>query len=87
MTRAERAMLVRNRHLQQLLPNEQRFVEYVLNVYESEGEKELSQENLSSLIRLKYRTMKDAQREIGTADKIVHEYLDLQKELYGDTNR
>ena len=82
MTRLERSGIVREFYFEQLDNNERDFVEFVLKTYETEGENELSMENLSSLVRLKYHSMKDAETALGDAREIVHDYLELQKELY-----
>ena len=82
MTRFERSGLVREYYLEQLNANEREFVEFILKTYEAEGENELSMQNLRSLVNLKYHTMKDAEAKLGTPAEIVHDYLELQKELY-----
>lgn len=82
ITRVERSQLVRNYYLEQLEPEQQEFVRFVLNAYERDGEKELSLENLTGLIRLKYQTMRDATEHLGGAEEIVEDYLEMQKELY-----
>jgi type I restriction enzyme R subunit len=82
MTRLERAGIVREYYLKQLDDNEKEFVKFVLKTYETEGENELSLENLSTLVRLKYHTMKDAVARLGRAEEIVEDYLELQRELY-----
>ena len=82
MSRLERAGLVREFYLDQLDDNERNFVEFVLKTYETAGENELSMENLSSLVRLKYHSTKDAEKQLGSAREIVRDYLELQRELY-----
>lgn len=82
MTRVERAGIVREYYLEQLDTAEREFVRFVLDTYEKQGENELSMQNLTSLVRLQYKTMRDATSVLGSADEIVHDYLELQKELY-----
>jgi type I restriction enzyme R subunit len=82
MTRVERAGIVREYYLEQLDDNEREFVSFILDTYEKRGEKELSMQNLTSLVSLHYRTMRDATTVLGSADQIVHDYLELQSELY-----
>ncbi len=82
MTRVERAGIVREYYLEQLDDSEREFVKFVLGVYEKEGENELSMQNLTSLVNLKYKTMRDATSALGSAEEIVNDYLELQKELY-----
>jgi type I restriction enzyme R subunit len=82
MTRVERAGIVREYYLEQLDDNEREFVGFILDTYEKQGENELSMQNLTSLVRLRYRTMRDATSLLGSADEIVDDYLELQTELY-----
>lgn len=82
ITRLERASIVRDYYLEQLNEGEREFVEFVLGTYEVQGENELSLENLSTLVRLKYKTMKDAVERLGRAEEIVQDYLEVQCELY-----
>ncbi|MDN5275241.1 MAG: putative repair helicase RadD [Candidatus Saccharibacteria bacterium] len=82
MTRYERALIIRNYYLEQLEEGERDFVSFVLDTYEKSGENELSMENLRGLVQLKYRTMPDAVKHLGSAQEIVHDYLELQHELY-----
>lgn len=82
MTRVERAGIVREYYLEQLNDSEREFVRFVLGMYEEQGENELSMQNLTSLIRLQYQTMRDATAQLGSAEEIVGDYLQLQQELY-----
>lgn len=82
MTRIERAGIVREYYLDQLEDSEREFIEFVLKMYEVEGENELSLENLKPLIHLKYHTLKDAMAKLGEPSHIMSEYLELQRELY-----
>jgi len=82
MTRGERAGLVREYYMEQLDESEREFVSYVLDTYEKIGENELTLQNLSTLVRLKYKTMKDAVARLGKAEDIVEDYLEMQRELY-----
>jgi type I restriction enzyme R subunit len=82
MTRAERADLVREYYLEQLDDNEKEFVLFILDTYEKAGEKELSMDNLTRLIELKYRTTNEGMSILGEAQEIVNDYLELQKEIY-----
>lgn len=85
MTRIERAGLVREYYLDQLDDNEREFVLFVLDTYERDGENELSLHKLKSLVNLKYQTVRDAEKKLGGASEIVHDYLELQRELYAAT--
>jgi type I restriction enzyme R subunit len=82
MTRHERAAIIRGFYLEQLDTEAREFVEFVLDTYEKSGENELSMENLRELVQLKYRTMPDAVKRLGSPEEIVKDYLELQHELY-----
>ena len=82
MTRYERSRVVREYYLDQLDTNERDFVDFVLSVYERDGEKELTMEKLKNLVSIKYHTLHDAERVLGSAQEIVHDYLEIQRELY-----
>jgi type I restriction enzyme R subunit len=82
MSRHERAGLIREYYLDQLEEDERDFVTFVLDTYEKSGENELSMENLRGLVQLKYRTMPDAIKHLGSPEEIVTDYLELQRELY-----
>ncbi len=82
MTRVERAGIVREYYLEQLGDNEREFVKFILDTYERDGENELSMQKLKGLVSLKYHTLRDAEVKLGTAQEIVHDYLDLQRNLY-----
>lgn len=82
MSRHERARIIRDYYLDQLEEDERDFVTFVLDTYEKSGENELSMENLRGLVQLKYRTMPDAIKHLGSPEEIVADYLELQRELY-----
>jgi type I restriction enzyme R subunit len=82
MTRSERAGIIRNYYLEQLDDETREFVTFVLDTYEKSGENELSMENLRELVQLKYRTMPDAVKRLGSPEDIVKDYLEFQHELY-----
>ena len=81
-TRQER---VDERRLSVLSPyNEklQGFLEFVLGQYVDQGVGELAEEKLPTLVELKYSTMKDATRELGTPSEIRESFVGFQKGLY-----
>ena len=61
---------------------EKEFVLFILDTYEKAGEKELSMENLTRLLELKYHTTNEGMSILGEAQEIVKDYLELQKEIY-----
>lgn len=87
MTRYERASIIRDYYLNQLEDGEREFVSFVLDTYEKSGENELSMENLRGLVQLKFNTMPDAVKKLGSAEEIVNDYLQLQHELYAATSQ
>lgn len=82
MTRTERAGILREYYLEQLDENEREFVSFILDLYEQRGEGELQMKNLTGLVKLHYRTMRDATDVLGSAKEIAEDYLDMQRELY-----
>ncbi len=82
MTRTERAGILREYYLEQLDENEREFVSFILDLYEQRGEGELKMKNLTGLVKLHYRTMRDATGVLGSAKEIAEDYLDMQRELY-----
>ncbi len=82
MTRTERAGILREYYLEQLDENEREFVSFILDLYEQRGEGELQMKNLTGLVKLHYRTMRDATGVLGSAKEIAEDYLDMQRELY-----
>lgn len=66
----------------ELNEEEESFVRFVLDKYEKDGERELTLENLPSLLQLKYHSTSDAVAKLGQPTEIKSEYFDLQKELY-----
>ena len=82
MTRTERAGILREYYLEQLDENEREFVSFILDLYEQRGQGELQMKNLTGLVKLHYRTMRDATGVFGSAKEIAEDYLDMQRELY-----
>lgn len=60
----------------------QGFLEFVLGQYVDQGVGELAEEKLPTLVELKYSTMKDATRELGTPSEIRESFVGFQKGLY-----
>ncbi|GHU08793.1 type I restriction endonuclease subunit R [Alphaproteobacteria bacterium] len=82
ITRSERVGLMRDYYFDQLDEAEKEFVYFVLGIYEESGENELLPNSLKGLVELKYKTMSDAVKRLGSAREIVSEFIELQKELY-----
>jgi type I restriction enzyme R subunit len=62
--------------------NEQSFVEFVLDQYVKGGIKELSEENLPELLKLKYYSAPDAERILGSVDRIREIFFNIQTQLF-----
>lgn len=66
-----------------LLDNEQKeFLEFVLTKYIESGVEELDQEQLPSLLELKYHAVTDAANKLGGVTKIRELFIGFQKHLY-----
>ena len=62
--------------------HEKEFIEFVLSQYISDGVEELSVEKLPELLKLKYFTLPDAIRMLGSVEGIRELFIGFQKELY-----
>lgn len=82
LSREYRADNINNSFFTELSEEEEAFVRFVLDKYEQAGERELSEENLPTLLKLKYQSTHDAVKALGDPSEIKSEYLSLQKELY-----
>jgi type I restriction enzyme, R subunit len=58
------------------------FLEFVLAHYVSEGVQELDQEKLKPLLQLKYGTIDDAVKDLGSPEEIGKAFVGFQKYLY-----
>jgi type I restriction enzyme R subunit len=82
LTRKYRAEHITKSYYTELSEDEESFVRFVLDKYQSSGEKELSEKNLPTLLELKYHSLNDAVHTLGKAGDIKDEYLALQREIY-----
>jgi len=57
-------------------------INFVLSEYIEGGEEELSTTEIQSLLTLKYNTISDAIKELGTRAKIRKTFFKFQKYLY-----
>jgi type I restriction enzyme R subunit len=62
--------------------NQQQFIKFVLDRYIADGVDELSTAKMRSLIELKYNTISDATKELGTPAAIRETFVGFQKYLY-----
>ena len=66
-----------------LLDSKQReFIKFVLTKYIESGVDELSQEKLPALLEIKYRSIPDAIKELGDAEKLFTLFSEFQVHLY-----
>ena len=62
--------------------DQKEFIDFVLSRYAEGGVEELDLDRLSSLIELKYNTIHDGLRVLGSVDKIKNTFIEFQKHLY-----
>lgn len=76
--RAEKAKI----QLSDYNPQQQDFLNFVLDQYVKEGFEELDVEKLSPLLILKYKALADAKRELGEIKTIRDSFIGFQQHLY-----
>jgi type I restriction enzyme R subunit len=82
LTRKYRADHIDHDYFAELSEDEEAFVNFVLGKYKRTGVEELSEENLSNLLKIKYGTSTDAVAKLRSVENIRSNFLELQKELY-----
>jgi type I restriction enzyme R subunit len=83
LTREERATRAKVRIRAQFNDKQQTFLDFVLAQYVKEGVRELDQEKLTPLLRLKYHdSIADAVADLGRPEEIGHVFSGFQKYLY-----
>src|SRR5690625_2693286 len=78
LERAQRAKL----HLSSYNPNQQEFINFVLEQYVSEGVGELDDSKLPELLELKYKALANAKRKLGDIKTIRETFIGFQEHLY-----
>lgn len=81
-TREERVEAARTAILAKLSPDQQSFIEFVLEQYIKDGVDMLSHTVIGELLTLKYGSHADAQAVLGTINEIRELFIDFQKPLY-----
>ena len=81
-SRADRAEAARLATTGEVTDKQQAFVEFVLAQYVAQGTDELDQEQLSPLLRLRYRALNDAFDELGRPDQVRQVFVGFQRHLY-----
>ncbi len=81
--RHERVEAVKTQYLAKLGKEHQEFLAFILDYYQRNGFRELAMDKLKDFISIKYRSISDAKKMLGTdVQGIREEYLMLQKQLY-----
>jgi type I restriction enzyme R subunit len=82
LKRSERAESRRADILSREDPKQSEFLEFILSQYVAEGEQELDDEKLPTLLNLKYGTAGEAVRRLGSVSDIRQAFRGFQQELY-----
>lgn len=83
LERAKRVELVRNDYYLKQSQEQQAFLDFLMNQYVANGYREFTQNNLSTLVNMKYGTITDAKAKLKMElEDIKQSYLDFQHQLY-----
>lgn len=82
ITRKERVNNNRKKILNMVSPEQQEFVEYVLQNYIEAGIDELGHESLSTVLKNQYGELDAAKQQLGSIDDIRKTFYGFQKHLY-----
>lgn len=82
ISREVRVAHSQSRIFKRLSPHEKEFIEFVLSQYINDGVDELAVGKLPDLLKLKYFTLPDAVRMLGSVEGIRQLFIGFQKELY-----
>ncbi len=63
-------------------PKHKEFIDFVLSKYVESGIEELDLDRLSELLTIKYKSIHDAQVQMGNAEDIKESFIKFQKYLY-----
>ena len=83
ITRQDRAATQKNTIFAHYDDKQREFLDFVLSQYVKEGEKELDQAKLPSLLELKYQAVSDATEKLGSIASIRGVFMGFQQYLYG----
>lgn len=83
ITRQDRATTQKNSIFAHYDDKQREFLDFVLSQYVKEGEKELDQAKLPSLLELKYHAVSDATEKLGSIASIRGVFMGFQQYLYG----
>jgi len=82
ISRAKRTEQTKEKIFKGLDDNQKEFLDFVLTKYEETGVEELSEENLPKLLNLKYHAIADAEKPLGSIEKIREIFFAFQENLY-----
>lgn len=82
ITRAERIQNNKYDILGDLNEKNREFVEFVLAKYQEKGVEELDEEKLPQLLNIKYNSILDAEKALGSVDSIRSNFFNFQRFLY-----
>ena len=82
ITRDERVKSAKSKMFLNLNDKQKEFLNFVLSKYIETGVEELDQEKLPRLLELKYKSLSDAPKELGTISEIKNTFIEFQKHLY-----
>ena len=69
-------------HLNNYSPEQQEFLNFVLEQYVNKGVKELDKEKIAAMVELKYKTIEDAKQVLGDPKTTRDVFVGFQKFLY-----
>ena len=83
LERAKRAEIVRQDYMNQLTKPVQQLVEFLMDQYVNNGYKEMAEDHLSTLLKMKYGSPFDATRQLHMQiPQIRDTYFEFQRQLY-----
>ncbi len=86
ISREERATKTKKLIFQGLDDKQSEFLDFVLAQYVAHGVQELDEDKLPALLNLKYHAITDAEKSLGSVNRIRTTFLDFQKNLYSHVN-
>ncbi len=85
ISRVKRVEQAKDKIFANLDEKQKEFLDFVLSKYKEKGVEELDEEKLPILLNLKYHAIADAERSLGSVEKIRSMFFSFQKNLYAKT--
>ncbi|NJL19601.1 MAG: DEAD/DEAH box helicase family protein [Leptolyngbyaceae cyanobacterium SM1_3_5] len=82
ISRRERVMIHKSLIFSRYFGKQQEFLDFVLEQYVKAGVRELDQDKLPHLLKLKYHDVRDAVADLGSVNDIRKTFIDFQEYLY-----